>query len=59
MRRLWDAQTATSKAAVVAGGAQVNAVDKEAFARAMAPVYAQFARDDRLRALVSRIRETG
>lgn len=57
MRRLWDAQTAASRAAVIAGGAQINPVDKEAFARAMAPVHAQFARDDRLRGLVSRIRE--
>ncbi len=57
MRKLWDAQTAASRAAVVAGGAQINPVEKEAFARAMAPVYAQFARDDRLRGLVSRIRE--
>lgn len=58
MRRLWDAQTAVSRAAVTNGGAQINAVEKEAFARAMAPVHAQFARDDRLRGLVSRIRET-
>jgi len=57
MRKLWDAQTAASRAAVQAGGAQINPVEKEAFARAMAPVYAQFARDDRLRGLVSRIRE--
>lgn len=58
MRRLWNAQTAASRAAVQTGGAQINAVDKDAFARAMAPVYQQFVRDDRLRALVSRIRET-
>ena len=57
MRRLWDAQTATSRAAVIAGGAQINPVEKTAFARAMQPVYAQFARDDRLRGLVSRIQE--
>ena len=57
MRRLWDAQTATSRAAVIAGGAQINPVDKAAFARAMEPVHAQFARDDRLRGLVTRIRE--
>lgn len=58
MRRLWDAQTAASRAAVTAGGATINPVDKEAFARAMQPVHAQFARDDRLRGLVTRIRET-
>ena len=57
MRRLWDAQTAASRAAVIAGGAQINPVDKAAFARAMEPVHAQFARDDRLRGLVTRIRE--
>ncbi|MBC7434159.1 MAG: TRAP transporter substrate-binding protein [Rubritepida sp.] len=57
MRRLWDAQTAISRAAVIAGGAQINPVDKAAFARAMEPVHAQFARDDRLRGLVTRIRE--
>ncbi|WP_424812961.1 TRAP transporter substrate-binding protein [Roseococcus sp. YIM B11640] len=58
MRRLWDAQTAASRAAVTAAGSQVNEVDKEAFARAMAPVYSQFARDEKLRGLVSRIRES-
>jgi tripartite ATP-independent transporter DctP family solute receptor len=58
MRRLWQAQTVASRQAVVAGGAQVNQVDKEAFARAMQPVYQQFVRDDRLRSLVARIRET-
>ena len=57
MRRLWDAQTEASRQAVIAGGSQVNQVDKEAFARAMAPVYDQFARDARLRGLVTRIRE--
>ncbi|MBR0656477.1 TRAP transporter substrate-binding protein [Plastoroseomonas arctica] len=57
MRRLWDAQTEASKQAVTAGGSLVNDVDKEAFARAMAPVYDQFARDPRMRALVNRIRE--
>jgi len=57
MRRLWDAQTELSRQAVTAGGSLVNDVDKEAFARAMAPVYDQFARDARMRALVSRIRE--
>ncbi len=58
MRKLWDAQTAASRAAVIAGGAQINTVEKEPFARAMTPIYAQFARDDRLRGLVSRIRES-
>lgn len=57
MRRLWDAQTIASRNTAVQGGAQVNAVDKEAFARAMQPVYQQFANTDRLRGLVSRIRE--
>jgi len=58
MRGLWDAQTAASRAAVEAAGAQVNGVDKEAFAKAMAPVYDQFVRDEKLKALVERIRTT-
>ncbi|MDB5376666.1 MAG: C4-dicarboxylate transporter [Rubritepida sp.] len=58
MRRLWDAQTEVSRQRVIAAGSLVNEVDKEAFARAMAPVYDQFARDQRMRTLISRIRET-
>ncbi len=57
MRRLWDARVAASRAAVLQGGAQANAVDKEAFARAMQPVHQQFANTDRLRGLAARIRE--
>lgn len=58
MRGLWDTQSAASRKAVEAGGAQVSNVDKEAFAKAMAPVYDQFVRDEKLRALVDRIRQT-
>lgn len=57
MRRLWDEQTETSRRAAIAAGTQVHQVDKAAFARSMAPVYDQFARTDRMRALVARIRE--
>jgi TRAP-type C4-dicarboxylate transport system substrate-binding protein len=41
---------------VEAGGAQVNEVDKEAFARTVQPVYDQFIRDARLKAMVERVR---
>ena len=56
MRDLWSKAERDSRAAVEAGGSQINAVDKEAFARAMQPVYDQFIRDARLKALVERIR---
>jgi tripartite ATP-independent transporter DctP family solute receptor len=58
MRRMWAAQVEASHKAVVAGGAQINTVEKEAFAAAMQPVYEQFVKDAKLKALVQRIRET-
>jgi len=58
MRRLWNARSEEAKAAVIAAGAQINAMNKEPFERNMGPVYDQFVRDARMKAIVSRIRET-
>jgi tripartite ATP-independent transporter DctP family solute receptor len=58
MRKLWMARSDSAKREVEAGGSLINAVDKPAFERAMAPVYDQFVKDAKLKALVQRIRET-
>ncbi len=58
MRRLWVARSEAARREVVAAGATINTVDKAAFEQAMAPVYDQFVRDERLKAMVRRIRET-
>ncbi|ONG43583.1 C4-dicarboxylate ABC transporter [Pseudoroseomonas deserti] len=58
MRKLWVARSEAAKAEVVTAGTQINTVDKKPFEQAMAPVYEQFARDARLKAMVQRIRET-
>lgn len=58
MRKLWQARSEQAKKDVLAGGTQINEVDKAAFEKAMAPVYDSFVKDARLKALVQRIRET-
>jgi tripartite ATP-independent transporter DctP family solute receptor len=58
MRELWARTEQESRRAVEAGGSQVNEVDKEAFVRTVQPVYDQFVRDARLKAMVERVRET-
>ena len=58
MRRLWQIQTETARSAVVAAGTQINAVEKAGFETAMGPVYEQFAKDAKMKALVGRVRET-
>ncbi|MCK8785867.1 TRAP transporter substrate-binding protein [Roseomonas sp. NAR14] len=59
MHRLWAEKDAEARRTVEAGGAQVNGVDKEAFVAAMGPVYEQFTRNARVKALVERVRAAG
>jgi tripartite ATP-independent transporter DctP family solute receptor len=56
MRELWEAREKAAEAAVVAKGAQINAVDKTPFIEAMGPVYDKFVTDAKLKDLVARIR---
>lgn len=55
MRELWDAREKASEAKVKAGGAQVNAVEKQAFIDAMKPVYDKFVTDAKLKDMVAAI----
>lgn len=55
MRELWDAREKASEAKVRAGGAQVNAVEKQPFIDAMKPVYEKFVTDPKLKEMVSAI----
>ena len=56
MRKLWVAMEEEALAKVVAGGAQVVEADKAAYAKLTQPVYDQFVKDAKLKALVERIR---
>jgi tripartite ATP-independent transporter DctP family solute receptor len=56
MRELWQAREKTAEAAVRAGGVQVNELDKDAFVKAVEPVYAKHVTDAKLKDLVERIR---
>ncbi len=55
MRGLWDAREKASEAKVKAGGAVVNAVEKQPFIDAMKPVYDRFVTDAALKKLVADI----
>jgi tripartite ATP-independent transporter DctP family solute receptor len=55
MRDLWDAREKESEAKVRAGGAQVNAVEKQPFIDAMKPVYDRFVTSAPMKELVARI----
>lgn len=55
MRELWDAREKASEDKVRAGGAQINKVEKQPFVDAMAPVYAKFAADAKLKEMVAAI----
>jgi tripartite ATP-independent transporter DctP family solute receptor len=59
MRELWKARETEARQRVEAGGAVANQVDKEAFIKAMQPVYDQFVTDQKLQDLVQRIRAVG
>ena len=56
MREAWVKMEADARKQVEAGGAQVIAADKEAFAKLVQPVYDQFVKEARLRSLVERIK---
>jgi tripartite ATP-independent transporter DctP family solute receptor len=56
MRELWVAREKESEAKVRAGGGEIITVDKAPFVAAMAPVYAKFVTDEKMKALVDRIR---
>lgn len=55
MRELWDAREKASEAKVKAGGAVINAVEKQPFIDAMKPVYDKFVTDAALKELVAKI----
>lgn len=55
MRELWDAREKASEAKVRAGGAQINAVEKQPFIDAMKPVYDKFVTDPKLKDMVAAI----
>jgi tripartite ATP-independent transporter DctP family solute receptor len=60
MRKLWDARVTDARARVLAAGAKENEVDdREAFARAMRPVWDQFITTDTMKRLVRQIEEMG
>jgi TRAP-type C4-dicarboxylate transport system substrate-binding protein len=56
MRSLWVKMEEEARAKVVAGGAQIVKADKEAYAKLTQPVYDQFVKDAKLKALVERIK---
>ena len=59
MRKLWDEREVKSRQVVEKAGIQtVQLANKKEFVDAMAPVYAKFAADPKLAALVKRIQET-
>jgi TRAP-type C4-dicarboxylate transport system substrate-binding protein len=55
MRELWDAREKASEAKVKAGGAVINAVEKQPFIDAMTPVYDKFVTDAKLKEMVAAI----
>ena len=56
MRELWTAREKASEEKVRAGGVEVSTIDKAPFIAAMAPVYDEYVKDDKMKALVERIR---
>jgi tripartite ATP-independent transporter DctP family solute receptor len=56
MRELWTAREKASEEKVRTGGVEVSTIDKAAFIAAMKPVYDEYVKDDRMKALVERIR---
>jgi TRAP-type C4-dicarboxylate transport system substrate-binding protein len=56
MRDLWVKMEEYALKAVLAGGAQIVDADKAAYAKLVQPVYDQFVKDTKLKALVERIR---
>ena len=58
MRKLWDEKEAKSKAAVLAGGAQVIEVDKKSFQDVMGPVYDKFITTPKMKAMLKAVQDT-
>lgn len=58
MRALWDEKERASRAAMLRAGAQIIAVDKQAFRAAMKPVYDRFLTDAAMKDLVAKIQAT-
>ena len=56
MRDLWQARETQSEQTATAAGVKVNPVDKDAFMKAVEPVYAKHITDPKLKDLVERIR---
>jgi tripartite ATP-independent transporter DctP family solute receptor len=59
MRDLWDARVAEARAALIAEGVKVNAIDPRPFRERMLPVWEQFVRTPEERALVDAIAALG
>ena len=57
MRARWDTTVAAAEVAIAASGVAVNAVDKDAFRRAAAPVLARYLADPELARLHEALRE--
>ena len=59
MRKLWDDREAKSQETVRAAGSEIIPLeDRQAWADAMAPVYAKFATTPELQSLVQRVQAT-
>ena len=59
MRRLWDAQVAKSRAAILAAGVEVNEIDPAPFAAAMRGMWDSFLTTPRQRAMAQEIAALG
>jgi TRAP-type C4-dicarboxylate transport system substrate-binding protein len=55
MRELWEAREKEAEKKIRASGSQINDVDKQPFIDAMKPVYEKYAKDAKVKDLVSRI----
>jgi tripartite ATP-independent transporter DctP family solute receptor len=55
MRELWEAREKEAEKKIRASGSQINSVDKQPFIDAMKPVYEKYAKDAKVKELVSRI----
>ena len=56
MRKLWVAMEDSALKQAIEGGAQIAEADKPAYAKLVQPVYDQFVKDAKLKALVERIK---
>ena len=56
MRKLWVAMEDSALKQAIEGGAQIAEADKPAYAKLVQPVYDQFVKDAKQKALVERIK---